>query len=140
MPEPDLRDPAKAVAYLLGRDIAFLNQRRYVTNPWDAEEKWEISDGPTVCVFVNVSDVFAWGCTDSEHITFGEHDGEPSELRNLVNDVLEDEAWGAAKWACKKRNMQPQAAVIKQMKEAGVWDDVMEGLRENPGNSREAGA
>ena len=38
---------------------------------------------------------------------------------------------GLKKWACLKRNMKPTPEYIQKFKDAGLWDDLMEGLEEN---------
>ena len=51
----------KAIAFLLLEKMAFLNNRRYIVNDWDPKEKWVVTDKRTTVVFLNCSDIFAWG-------------------------------------------------------------------------------
>ena len=58
----------KALAFLLLEDQLFLNTRRYIENDWDPKEKQVVADKPTTVIFLNCSDVFAWGCADGEDL------------------------------------------------------------------------
>ena len=123
-----------ALAYLLTKEICFINTRPYVTYPWEPKEKWgeHISEESTVVVFVNTSDVFAWGGADAECLGFKSQVADDSSpLYHLLRCCLEDEVYGSVRWACIKRNQQPQKPFRDRMKEAGVWDDVMEALPAN---------
>lgn len=77
----------------------------------------------TVVLFVNCNDVFAWAQSDGECFTHA--DIEP------LYRLHKQGAWGSAKWCCIHRNEKPQAPVEKLMKDAGLWDDVMDALPEN---------
>lgn len=77
-------------------------------------------------VFVNANDIFAWGCTDAELLPH-------SEISNLYK-LHKQFKYGSIKWCCIQRNMQPQAAIIDAIKEAGEWDDVFENLPKNEFN------
>jgi hypothetical protein len=79
----------------------------------------------TTALFVNTSDDFAWGCADCEPLP-------NEEIPNLYRMYAADRGWGALRWACLRRNMQPQAPRKKAMIEAGSWDAVLEAL---PGNA-----
>jgi hypothetical protein len=73
---------------------------------------------------VMCNDIFAWGCADAEYI-------DDEEFDNLYAMWYNDMEWGGARWCCIKRNEKPQLPVVKLMKEAGSWDDVLEALPEN---------
>ena len=77
----------------------------------------------TIALSVNCSDVFMWGCCDSEDITM-------EELPELYKMHIAGKH-GSTKWVCKKRNEQPQRALITLMKDDGTWDDMMESLPKN---------
>ena len=124
----------KALAYLLtagdGSHI-LINSRKYVVNSWEDSELWTFG-GPTIVVFVNCSDVFAWGTADTEYVTVDERADLRNELYRLLVYVLEDERWGATKFACWKRNLQPQKPMIDTLKKQGRWDEWWEALPPNP--------
>ena len=85
---------------------------------------WENdNDKQAAAIFVNCSDVFMWGCADAEPLACHE-----------IGDFYK--AWkkgpdAVTKWACKKRNLQPQAPIREQMKKDGSWDDEMKALTKN---------
>lgn len=104
-------DEERALSILLLDDKVFCNTGTF-------------NDEKTVCLFVNCSDVFAWGCADAEAFT-------TSDIPAIWKLYHENQNYGTAKWCCLKRNMQPQAPVKQRMIEHGVWDDAMEALPEN---------
>lgn len=78
---------------------------------------------PVMCLVVFCSDVFAWGCSDCEEITLD----EIPDLFELCQEG-KDIGCGAIQWVCKKRNQQPQAPMVKHMKERGGWTEELEKL------------
>lgn len=101
-----------ALAELLADDILL---------PFEAKD----SQGKlTTALFVNSSDDFAWGCADCEALP-------NEEIPNLYRMHVADRKYGALRWLCLRRNMQPQAPRKKMMIEAGSWDDTLEMLPEN---------
>jgi len=78
----------------------------------------------TIAIFVGCNDIWGWACADAETIS-------TKELPELYKFYMADKKWGSLKWACKKRNLQPQAPIIKDMKKEDVWCDIMESLPEN---------
>ena len=118
----------EAIAYLLDKEVLFANVRPYVVNPWDPKDK-QVMKESTIVLFVNTSDVFVWGGADALPITFNnEINIETNDLYRLTTYVLADELHGSIKYACWKRNLQPQKPRIDQMKNCGTWDDFMESL------------
>ena len=69
--------------------------------------------------------MFAWACADSEPV-------KENELSELYRMHKENEKWGSAKWVCKKRNMQPQHPIVRDMKKEKVWCNMMSALPSNP--------
>ena len=63
-------------------------------------------------------------------------DFETNELYRLTSYVIDNEKWGSTKFACWKRNLQPQKPVIDDMKKDGVWDDFMEAFPKNDDANR----
>lgn len=113
-------DEEKALAFLLYQGVMHLN------NGFHPYSKKEYT---TIC-FVNASDIFAWGCADSECILF--EDGEdPSELIKLFKLVYEFGENGRIMWLCKKRNMQPQTPIKNDLIKDGFWFNWLENLPEN---------
>lgn len=109
------------LSILLNNNVLFCNQRYYSLLP-DGK-----SSGQTIVLYVVCNDVFGWACADAEDITL-------NELLTLYKMWEADKVWGPAKWCCLKRNLKPQAAIEKIMKEDGVWNNQMDCLKEN--NSR----
>lgn len=111
----------RALAELLLDDVLFSNGRKYVEDSFGEENRIEPE---TTVLFVNCNDIFMWGCADAECLP---HD----EIGNLYKMWEKDKTWGAAKWCCKRRNLQPQEPVIESMKKSGSWDSDMENLPKN---------
>lgn len=109
-----------ALAKLLVDGVLFVGD--FDSGPFFKTE--ERSTEATLCVWVNCNDLFMWASADAEDIT-------EDELPELYNMHMADKEWGSLKWACKKRNMQPQAPIIRDMKKDGAWDDMMEALSKN---------
>ena len=102
---------------LLKDDVLFCNSRKFIDLDGSVQPE-------TLILFVNCNDVFAWGCADAECITL-------SELSDLYKLHKSDAKWGSTKWVCKKRNLQPQRPIIKDMKEDGAWTSDMDLLEKN---------
>jgi hypothetical protein len=109
-------DEDEALAEMLKAGILFSNTREYL---WQGEKQ-----GETVVLFVNCNDIFAWACADAEDV-------KESEVKDLYQ-MWKKDGWGIVKWACKKRNLQPQQAMVKMMKENDGWEDWMSKLQVNP--------
>lgn len=75
-----------------------------------------------VVAYVNANDFLMWGCADAEHIS-------TSELGEFYK--MSRQQWGDVKWVCKKRNMQPQYAIARDIKKTGHWDEIFENLPKN---------
>ena len=72
-------------------------------------------------LYLNCNDVFFWGCADTEVI-------QPSDIEDLFEWWIQDEKWGEIKFACKKRNMQPQIPIVEDIKKDGKWEGWMDDL------------
>lgn len=107
----------EVLSILLHEGILFCNSREFI-DPWSQEKE------STVVLFVLCNDLFAWGCADAESFT-------TTDILPLYKHYLTHKTWGSAKWCCIKRNEKPQRPVEKLMREAGVWDEVMESLPPN---------
>jgi len=90
---------------------------------------WDQNFLETITLYVNCSDVFAWGGADAEPV-------KSSELPELFEMHDDDPIYGSTKWVCKKRNMQPQFPLIEKMKEYDKWDAKMEMLPKNRFNEK----
>lgn len=110
-------DGSMAAGILLMNSVLFVNQRKYV------EIDGTIA-GSTTVIFAICNDVFMWGCADAEAIL-------NDELKPLFMMWHENNTWGPVRWICIKRNEKPQGPIVRDMKAAGVWDDVLEALPEN---------
>lgn len=81
---------------------------------------------PSKALFsVNASDIFAWGCADSEFIE------SEAELWQLAELVAAEPKFGEIHWLCHKRQQQPQPPWIERLKEAGAWDELLQNLPAN---------
>lgn len=78
----------------------------------------------TTVLYVNTSDVFAWGYANADC-------ADLSEMEDLYKLTREDPKWGSIKWICFKDNLQPQYPIIRDMKIDGMWDEKMENLPKN---------
>lgn len=110
-------DNEKLLAYLLKEELVFCNSRKHLC--LDGTEQSYIT-----VIFALCNDVFAWGYAEAEPI-------EPKEFSSFYELHKENKKWGAMKWACKKRNLQPQKPIVDDMKKDGYWDDELESLEKN---------
>lgn len=117
-------DESKALASLLQEDVCFLNTRKYICPITE-------QIGTTTVVFVNANDVFMWACSDAEDIEYTDGD-LPCPIIDLYQLYKEKGYWGKIEWLCKVRNIQPQAAVKRDMIAEGYWTDSLENLTLNP--------
>lgn len=115
-------DEELAVAHMLISGQLYLNSRRYLEHDWGSNST--PSQSYTSVVFVSCNDVFAWACADGEPLPY-------TEIKDLFMLWHEDKTWGAVKWVCIKRNMQPQKPVANAMKKESKWCSVMESLPKN---------
>lgn len=98
-----------AFAELLTDDIVFISNYNETSN--------------YISLYVNCSDLFMWACADAVELPY--------------NKVLEAYCayklgnWTLEKWCCVQRNMQPQHAIIRDMKRDNAWDEIMEALPKN---------
>jgi hypothetical protein len=106
-----------ALAAMLKARVLFCNGRKYL--------EWDNSGpaGDTTVLFVNCNDLFVWGSADAEDLP-------SNEIGALYKAWMADKTWGVSKWCCHRRGWKPQKPIIKLMKEAGVWDDDMEALKD----------
>lgn len=107
-------DEDNALAVLLADGVLFCNERHLV---WDGQATTE----STTVLYVGCNDLFYWGTGDAECLP-------NSEIGKLYKMHKENPKWGSTKWCCLRRNLRPQAPVVKAMKKAGYWDAEMETL------------
>ena len=100
------------LAWLLLKEYVFLNTYKVDNDQW------------TTVVYANCNDVFAWACADAETI-------DNDELIELFLELKKDPKWGERIWVCKKRNLQPQSPIKRDMLQDKAWTDEMEKLRKN---------
>lgn len=82
----------------------------------------EWADGPQTLISVVCSDLFSWGCADSEDLP-------TDEIGNLYKHWKRGEI---DLWVCKRRKMRPQKPIVDGLKKAGKWTDEWEALPPNP--------
>jgi hypothetical protein len=83
-----------------------------------------VDEEPTLGLSLLINDVFVWGGADYEPVP-------ENALRDLYRDWRADTDWGPIRWACIRRNEQPQKPIADRMRAAGAWDEAMEALRPN---------
>lgn len=110
-------DNEMALGLLLLGGVVFCNQRKY------QEIDGIVKDSTTV-IFMLCNDVFMWGCADGEALL-------NYEIESLFRMWHADKQWGPVRWVCIKRQEKPQGPIVRDMKIAGAWDEVMEALPEN---------
>lgn len=66
-------------------------------------------------LYVNCSDVFAWGCADAE-------DYVDNDLLALFKLYLQEPSWGAALWCMIQRKERPQRPVEEAIRKNGKVD------------------
>ena len=110
-------DKEKALARMLAEDVIFLN------NHW-WEDDWPESARKSTSLNVICNDIFAWGYSDAETISY-------DDIQDVYDAWIANREWGPAKWCAAKRNLKPQAPVIEAMKKAGIWDESMDMLEDN---------
>ena len=112
-------DHERALAQLLKAEVLFCNNRLFDPDTWNKPSgKLE---GPTVLLFVNANDVFAWASADAENLTL-------EEIGPLWKAWKQDKKWGVIKWLCAKRHLRPQRCIVDEMRQGGVWDSDLESL------------
>ena len=116
----DYFDPETAISQLVYEGVLFANYRNY-----SHDNKNFTKDGCTIILFMNCSDVFAWGCADAEDVSSEE------ELKQLYDLCVKYPNMGSSIWACLKRGEKPQSPVAKRMKELNEWDISLDNLLDN---------
>lgn len=101
-------DEGKALAMLLNNEIVFINSHWWM-------DGWPKNAQKTFSINCNCNDIFAWGSADAEEVEY-------DELQDLYDHVIKDPVWGASIWCIKKRQMMPQAPVLRSIEKAGIWD------------------
>ena len=120
--------PEYALVRLLQDEVLFCNFRPYSRVPW--RDRTVLSEKDTVVLFAIVNDIFAWGVADAEPVE------TEDDLEELINQHLDDPKYGVVEWACRKRDMQPQAPVRDYMKAAGKWTEELDNLPLNEHDQR----
>jgi len=77
------------------------------------EKDWPEKAREQFCIFLNMNDMFAWGCADAEDITY-------DELKDVYMHFEKNPEWGPVIWVSKKRRQLPQQPVIDMMIKGGV--------------------
>lgn len=108
-----------ALSYMFADNVLDIHFDRYIEK--NCYDNTETIMPETLLVFVNCSDIFAWGCCDKQELS-------KKEIKNLFHHWYKNNIWGSAKWCCIQRNQKPQQHVIDEMKSSGCWDDDMENL------------
>lgn len=101
-------DESAALAVLLANNVIFTNSLWWKTQWPDASRK-------LAGLFVECSDVFAWGCADGELCEF-------SDIPEVFSFWEKDPEYGHYVWCCKRRNQEPQHAMREVIEKSGIWD------------------
>lgn len=94
--------------------LMLLNGVLHMNNHW-WEEDWPKEARETLFLGADCSDVFAWGCSDSEGVGY-------TDIEPLHRAWRKDPVWGPSVWSMIKRREMPQGPVEKRIREAGIWD------------------
>jgi hypothetical protein len=97
-----------ALAMLLLNEVIHINDHWWEKS-WPEEARRRIHFG------VNCSDVFAWGCADSESLDY-------KDIESLYRMWAKDPVYGHEIWCIIKRKELPQSCVEKSIRNAGIWD------------------
>jgi len=98
----------QALALFIQEEIILINTHWYKAD-WNKEQKKTLSMG------VNCSDIFAWGCADSETIYL-------KDIDTLWQYYSKDPKWGPTLWCINKRKELPQKPVYKNIQADGIWN------------------
>ena len=94
--------------------LMLLNRVFHLNDHWWHKD-WPEDARKVISFNVNCSDVFAWGCSDSEELPF-------DEIKNLYDLWRKDPVWGPAIWCMIKRREMPQEPVERSIRAKGIWD------------------
>ena len=97
----------EALAILLMERVVFVNNHHWVKD-WPQEAKEMTS------LFVNSSDIFAWGVADGDELPF-------NEVENLFNFWYKDKKWGPTIWCIQQRGYMPQKPIYEAIQKDGTW-------------------
>jgi len=95
-----------ALALLLINEVIHINSHHW-------KKEWPEDARKSTALGVNCSDIFAWGCADSEEISV-------DEIESLYRMWKHNAKWGAALWCMIKRREMPQSPVADAMRKDGV--------------------
>lgn len=99
-------EPQLALALLLN------NQVICIDNHW-WEKDWPEKARNSTYLGVNCSDVFSWGCSECEEISY-------REIKDLYLMYKQDSRNGPILWCMKKRREMPQNPVADSMRKEGI--------------------
>lgn len=119
--DPRYYDERSAIACLLVAGVCGLGDGNMGTKE---KPEW------TTIIYVEASDIFAWGIADAEYIEYSDGESD-SEIIALYKLWKENNEWGSVKWLCLKRNEQPQKPIKAKMIMANYWDETLEALPPN---------
>ncbi len=117
---PEPFDEELALAEMLIAGKLFANDKQYSNNQYDRND----ITGRTIVLFVNCSDMFAWGCADAEDLPY-------TEIKSLYEWFKKNATWGTVIWCMKQRNEKPQRPVVEAMVEEKAWEPWMDALPQN---------
>lgn len=96
-------DKTRALAYLIAKEYVYCNSR------------WCFDTDRQYCnIWMDVSDVFAWGMSDGEDL--------PAEHIQTLYDLVKIHPTGVYIMAMLLRRQMPQSPVWKRLIDSGVWN------------------
>jgi len=108
--------------------ILFLDDQVFFNSRWHEEKelphKYKKYSKYAV-MFVNCSDVFAWGFADAQDIYY-------DEIDDLYQQYSLNAEYGSSVWSIKKRGMMPQKPMYDQIMSLNIWNLDDMGLKDNP--------
>lgn len=104
----EIFEERQGLALLLINEVVHLNSHHWM-DAWPAEARRTLHLG------VDCSDVFVWGCADSE-------DAVHADIESVYRHWVKDPQWGPAVWSMIRRRQMPQRPVEKRIRDAGIWD------------------
>jgi hypothetical protein len=97
-----------ALAILLINEVVSINSFWW-------EKSWPNNAKNAIGIFVNCSDIFAWGSSDAEQLLY-------NDIQDLYDHYIKDPIFGPAVWCIKKRSQLPQKPVYNDIMKQNIWN------------------
>lgn len=102
-----------ALALLLMNEVIRINSQHW-------KKDWPEDARKATYLGVDCSDIFMWGCSDSEEINV-------DELKDLYHLFIDEnlKGWGPTIWCLSKRREMPQGPIEEVMRDVGIDMDAI---------------